>query len=471
MLDCLADLILRPGINPPVQIGLTVVAGVDTLTGGDEPGEVDGHPVPAVLVRELAYTLGLLPRPEPSPTTAAEPDDRAGPSAATTRSRADARGRARRGDDRDGRARRPAEPDDRARARSGRARGGGGPRREPDPGGSDGGRARLGELLGLRTLAGTALTHLPAIAIVEEISGQLLALTDATQIRHTATCGRPRCRTGKRPCDHPPAGRRPRPTTGHPGYSPSVPLARFVRARDRRCRFPGCRAAAIRCDLDHNTPWPAGATSADNLCCLCRHHHRLSHQAPGWTMTRLPDGGLQWTTPGGDSITTHPPRYGSDDDLPPPTDRPAHRRHRRPRHHGHGRSPSSNNSAAGHRHHRPRRNPHRSECIRGAYHDRDDRSLCVRVATQREKPRRSIDLRGSPGTTGDTLTVRSGAHDLAGADARGARVDPATVAGGDERPHGLDVRVPTARRAAVRVRHRHTETGALATHIAHGSHG
>ena len=35
-------------------------------------------------------------------------------------------------------------------------------------------------------------------------------------------------------------------------------------------------------------------------------------------MTRLPDGGLQWTTPGGDSITTHPPRYGSDDDLPPP---------------------------------------------------------------------------------------------------------------------------------------------------------
>ena len=71
----------------------------------------------------------------------------------------------------------------------------------------------------------------------------------------------------------------------------------------------------------------------------------------------------------------------------------------------------------------------------------------------------------------DALTVRSGAHDLAGADARGARVDPATVAGGDERPHGLDVRVPTARRAAVRVRHRHTETGPLATHIAHGSHG
>src|SRR3954452_13911038 len=65
----------------------------------------------------------------------------------------------------------------------------------------------------------------------------------------------------------------------------------------------------------------------------------------------------------------------------------------------------------------------------------------------------------------------SGADDLARADARGAGVDPLAVAGGDQRPHGLDVRVPTARRAAVRVRHRHTETGPLATDIAHGSHG
>jgi hypothetical protein len=34
-------------------------------------------------------------------------------------------------------------------------------------------------------------------------------------------------------------------------------------------------------------------------------------------MHRRPDGGLTWTTPGGDTFTTHRPRYGTDDNLPP----------------------------------------------------------------------------------------------------------------------------------------------------------
>ncbi|SDD46785.1 hypothetical protein SAMN05660690_4285, partial [Geodermatophilus telluris] len=62
--DCLLDLVLRPGECdlPPVQVLLTVVASVPTLLGGDAPGEVDGQVVPAELARRLARAFaGLTP--------------------------------------------------------------------------------------------------------------------------------------------------------------------------------------------------------------------------------------------------------------------------------------------------------------------------------------------------------------------------------------------------------------------------
>ncbi len=94
---------------------------------------------------------------------------------------------------------------------------------------------------------------------------------------------------------------------GHgPGsYRPSPTMARRIRARDRRCRFPGCTVAAVFGDLDHVRPWPRGRTADDNLICLCRRHHRTK-QRPGWRVILRPDGVATWTDPTGRARTTHP---------------------------------------------------------------------------------------------------------------------------------------------------------------------
>jgi len=256
MVDCLVALVLRPDEHglAPVQAQLTVIATVRTLLGDDEAGEVDGDLVPAEMVRALAHTLGLLPRSEaafPVATPAEPPPGRPSPDAPAPDE--------------------PASP------------------------------AELAQLLDTRAVRGTALTARPQIALVDELTGQLLALTDAAGLR---------------------AGQPLGPPAPSAGYRPGAETDRFVRHRDRRCRFPGCRAPAARNDLDHTVPWPAGATSTDNLAALCRHHHRLRHQAPGWRLRRVGCGGLQWTTPTGQVLVTQPPRHGADDDLPPPT-RPA----------------------------------------------------------------------------------------------------------------------------------------------------
>ena len=87
-------------------------------------------------------------------------------------------------------------------------------------------------------------------------------------------------------------------TTAATSYRQTGRLAALVRARDGRCRFPGCSVAARFCDLDHVRPWPAGPTTAANLMCLCRRHHRIK-QRPGWTVRLLPDARAVWSDPTG----------------------------------------------------------------------------------------------------------------------------------------------------------------------------
>jgi Domain of unknown function (DUF222) len=92
---------------------------------------------------------------------------------------------------------------------------------------------------------------------------------------------------------------------GRSTYRPPTALADHIRTRDRTCRFPGCRHPARRCDIDHGIPYPKGPTSACNLCCLCRHHHRMKHHG-NWTVDHGPDGTITWTSPTGRTYTTTP---------------------------------------------------------------------------------------------------------------------------------------------------------------------
>jgi hypothetical protein len=55
-----------------------------------------------------------------------------------------------------------------------------------------------------------------------------------------------------------------------------------------------------KCSPHHILWWGKhfGPTSLWNLALLCHHHHHLVHEG-GWTMTRAPDGTLEFRRPDG----------------------------------------------------------------------------------------------------------------------------------------------------------------------------
>jgi hypothetical protein len=85
---------------------------------------------------------------------------------------------------------------------------------------------------------------------------------------------------------------------GRSRYEVSEPLRRWISARDRTCRFPGCQRRAAACQVDHIDPWDdGGATDAANLHALCTRHHQLKTHR-GWRVTRDPDTGrTRWLSP------------------------------------------------------------------------------------------------------------------------------------------------------------------------------
>jgi len=106
------------------------------------------------------------------------------------------------------------------------------------------------------------------------------------------------------------------PVTGHlldygpSTYEVSEPLRRYLVARDRTCRFPGCNRRADRCQIDHAIAWDdGGETNPANLGALCTRHHQLKTHG-GWTISNnAKDGSCTWHSPEGRRYDHHPPPY------------------------------------------------------------------------------------------------------------------------------------------------------------------
>jgi hypothetical protein len=108
--------------------------------------------------------------------------------------------------------------------------------------------------LGLRAPDGGSLTF----SLTDE-AGRLLATLSPAELTRLARRG-----TGTGP------------PAATDAYQPTDAQRRFVRTRDRTCRFPHCGQRVGLADLDHVIAHSCGGqTDCANLCCLCRSHHRL----------------------------------------------------------------------------------------------------------------------------------------------------------------------------------------------------
>jgi hypothetical protein len=160
---------------------------------------------------------------------------------------------------------------------------------------------------GLQAPAGGTLD----IALTDPATGALRAVVSHAELQRLA----------RRGCPTHPAGDCTCPLLDTPGpvarWRHSTAQQRLVTTRDRTCRHPGCGIRAGFADLDHVLAHAeGGSTSCDNLCCLCRRHHRLKTFAPGWTYSMTPDGTLTVTTPSGITRVTRPPGLRDPDERP-----------------------------------------------------------------------------------------------------------------------------------------------------------
>lgn len=104
---------------------------------------------------------------------------------------------------------------------------------------------------------------------------------------------------------------------------PGARLARFLRARDRRCKHPACGVRSSRCDADHLPVAYAegGRTSAETMAPTCPRHNR-QRAASGWQVAdEVPRDPMShptpvWTSPLGRQYQSPPPRPLVHDYIP-----------------------------------------------------------------------------------------------------------------------------------------------------------
>jgi hypothetical protein len=89
-------------------------------------------------------------------------------------------------------------------------------------------------------------------------------------------------------------------------YKPPADMRRYLRMRDKTCRFPFCGKRAGHSDIDHTLAWEHdGKTRVQNLAHLCGGDHTLKHGS-SWQVTQDVGGVLHWTSPTGRCYTTVP---------------------------------------------------------------------------------------------------------------------------------------------------------------------
>lgn len=97
-------------------------------------------------------------------------------------------------------------------------------------------------------------------------------------------------------------------------YRPPAALQRYIWARDRTCRFPGCMRPAHKSELDHTVPFPEGGTDEANLGPFCKRHHRTKHRSE-WLVEQPRPGSFRFRSPAGKTYERHPEPVLGD---PPP---------------------------------------------------------------------------------------------------------------------------------------------------------